>query len=842
MLTQQTIDLNGKWDFTFINKGAVNAPMDKALWRKADVPGDVHLDLMSNGLLDEPFVGLNSHQVEAFEDKEWHYERQFDFVRPSGAFRARLVFEGLDCIADIYLNDRLVGKTENAFIPHVFELGKELKDGANILHVKLTNGLETIGRWDRKKYLAEGKGFERIFLRKPQFSFGWDWAKRLVTCGIWRPVRLEVSQCGFVDNLYVINKLADDLKSSVASYGFEYDAPVEKSGPQIAQIAITRQGKTVFAGQIKLKNGLNAGTATIKKPDLWWPAGWGEQDLYEFTVSLPGSNLTESIRFGIRKIEVVQTPVKEGGKLFYFRINNKKIFCKGSNWAPADSIVARVTDAKVNDLLTEAVTCNFNMLRVWGGGVYESEHFYNRCDELGILVWQEFLYACHLYPDDDKAYYDNCMIEAVKGVKRLRNHPSIALWTGNNEVHEAWLDVYKPRGAAKLYGDELWSRGLPSVLKKYSPGTYYQPSSPFGGDYPKSEIEGDCHSLMTGLTFDERTDIRIALKGVGRFMSEFYTWQSPVPLRSMKRFLSAEGMRQGSEEYLHHANDWYQKSELGVVKRYITNYPEKLSLEHYCGLLQRLHAEHMEAQALLYRRRSDICGGSLFWGYNDCWPTSGWSTHDYYVERKALYYGVKRGYAPLAICFKEEESGLSVWVSNLSDRDFKGVAVFGRYRFTDGKKMAEYKVRVSVKSGETIKAGFFYTPLSWPWESLASFAMARLYDSAGLPQSSARKIFTSYKGLSGEEFHFGPDFYRHVSILNPKISVRLAGDKTLLISSDVPAFGVHIDADHLRPDDNYFDLMPGDEKMLVFEKSISAQNTGATNLNDLIIEIREKRA
>jgi beta-mannosidase len=347
---------------------------------------------------------------------------------------------------------------------------------------------------------------------------------------------------------------------------------------------------------------------------------------------------------------------------------------------------------------------------------------------------------------------------------------------------------------------------------------------------------------MTGLTFDERTDIRIALNGVGRFMSEFYTWQSPVPLRSMKRFLSAEGMRQGSEEYVHHANDWYQKSELGIVKRYITNHPEKLSLEHYCGLLQRLHAEHMEEQARLYRRRSDICGGSLFWGYNDCWPTSGWSTHDYYVERKALYYGIKRAYAPLAICFKEEESGLSVWVSNLSDRDFNGSVVFGRYKFTDGNKMAEFKASVSVKSGESIKAGFFYTPLTWPWESLASFAMARLSDADGLPLSSARRIFTSYKGLSGEEFHFGPEFYRHVSILNPKISVRQAGDKTLLVSSDVPAFGVHIDADHLRPDDNYFDLMPGDEKMLVFEKSVSAQNTGTTNLNDLIIEIREKRA
>ncbi|MFH2069247.1 MAG: sugar-binding domain-containing protein [Candidatus Omnitrophota bacterium] len=834
--------LNGKWEFQW-------APVTSQIsisgldlnWLPAKVPGDVHLDMMANGLLKEPLNGLASFEAENIEDRVWFYRKIIDFKRPTEIFLARLVFEGLDCVADIYLNSKHLGKTENAFVPHTFDVTDLLANGQNTILIKISNGLETIASKELARYLAKEKAFHRIWLRKPQFSFGWDWAPRLITCGIWRDVRLEVTTAGFIDDVFAKPILSRGAKRANVKYSFEFIPASIASLSAEATVRILDNNRTVTCHKVKLKKGTVRDKLVVQNPQLWWPAGEGNQKLYELEITVPGreENTVCRTKFGIRRLRVVEKFVKEGGKTFAFEVNGKIVFCRGANWVPADSIVARVDNAKIDTLLEEAICCNFNMLRVWGGGIYEGRHFYQRCDELGIMIWQDFMYACALYPDDDEVFLKNCASETVKIIKLLRNHPCIVLWCGENEIHDAYFDVYQPGGANHLYGSKIWDEVIPDALRRLAKGAIYRPASPWGGSYARSETEGDSHNLGVNLTQEEATDIHMATHSVGRFMSEFYTWTSPPDMVSMKRFLPDDQLYLGSKAYIHHANTMFESREKMGATRYITKNPEGLPMEIYIHATQRLHGQHMAALVDAYRRNLSICGGVLFWMYNDCWPTSSWTTHDYYVRRKALFYYIKRAFAPVTVFYKEEDSALSVWVSNLSNYKFSGSIRYGRYGFSEGNARCEYKKKIVVQSRASIKIGFFYTTLTWPWENLASFAYASLKDTEGKTVAKASRLFSSCKGLSGEEFHFSPNYWAHKSLQSPQIHVDSVSKNSVKVLTDVPAFSVHVEADEYLPDDNFFDLMPWEEKVVRFAKEIPNIDIKVNTLNDVILFLRD---
>ncbi|MFH0965283.1 MAG: sugar-binding domain-containing protein [Planctomycetota bacterium] len=838
------LSLNGAWEFQWTRKGAdIPAQDPRGRWLGARVPGDVHLDLMAHRLLEEPLHGLRSFEAEKVEDRVWLYRRRFDFAAPTRPFRARLIFGGLDCVAAVYLNGRLLGRTENAFVRHCFDVTEGLSNGPNEILVKITNGLEEVESKELARYLADKRELHRVWLRKPQFSFGWDWAPRLITCGIWREVRLEVTRVGFVDDLYARAAFSRDCSCAAVEYSFRFTSVAGGGAPAEAVVRVLDRGRSVAEEKTALKRGIVRGKLHLQAPRPWWPAGEGEQPLYELEVSLAGAGrVVRKTSFGVRRVRIVERAVREGGKTFAFEINGRKVFCRGANWVPADSIVARVDDGRIDLLLEEAVRCNFNMLRVWGGGIYESPHFYNRCDELGIMVWQDFMYACALYPDDDPAFLENCTREAEHIIKELRNHPCIVAWCGNNEVHDAWFDVYQRQGADRLYGGRIWDEALLRLVRRLAKGAIYRPASPHGGSYHRSELEGDCHSLQPCLTLDERTDIWQSARAVGRFFTEFYTWQSPPDIESMRRYLPEGELSQRSKAYRHHANALFEVLEKGVAGRYVSAKADSLPLEVYVNAMQRLHGEHMALLVESYRRNVAKCGGALFWMYNDCWPTSSWTTHDYYGRRKALYYYMKRAFAPITVSLLEEESAVSVWVSNLSDREFRGTVRYGRYAFAGAEKRCEWVKDVRVKAGASARVGLFCTTLTWPWENLASFAYVRLEDAAGTTVATASKLFASYKGLSGEEFCFPPSFWADQSVQPAAVRPEPYGGDAVAVTTDVPAFSVRLQADESLPEDNYFDLMPGERKIVRFLLGRPKGDVRTSSLNDVIIHLRNAAA
>ena len=830
--------LNGTWEFNWqeqVHKNGIRDFVPGGKWFKAEVPGDVHLDLINNGLMTEPLHDLGTGEAEKIENRLWCYRKKFNFDMPKNDFTAMLVFDGLDCIAEIYLNGYFLGKTENAFVPHKFDVSSALKKDCNTLLVKISNGLDTVATKDIARYAGTDNSYRRIWLRKPQFCFKWDWAPRLITCGIWREVKLEVTELGYMEDIHASSVLNQNLKTARICTSFTFN-PVNDIGID-AELRISLDEKVVCSRNIKLKKGLNKNIFIINNPVLWFPVGAGSPKLYVFEIVVPAASKIWHTRFGIRKIRLLQKPLKEGGRSFVLEVNGHRVFCKGANWVPADSIVARIGDAKREYLLREAINCNFNMLRVWGGGIYESRKFYDLCDEMGIMIWQDFMYACALYPDDDEKFFANCLEEAEKSIKILRNHPSIVMWCGNNEIHDAYEDVYSVR-IPHFYGARIWDKALPEMIKKFIPGAIYRSASPYGGRFQRSDQEGDTHNLLNGLTNEENTDIRIGTSAIGRMMTEFYCWNSPPDIESVKQYLSPENLSLESPAYRHHCNDLFETRELAVAKKYITLTPEKLPLAMYIEAVQRLHGEHMASMVDAYRRNIRICSGALFWMYNDCWPTSGWTVHDYYLRRKAMFYYMKRAFSPISVSLKDEEGGLSVWVSNLSKEVFKGIVDYGRYMFTAGCLDAGYAKNVSIKSGTSMKVGYFNTTCSWPWESLASFVCATLKNNNGEIVSRRTKLFSSYKGLSGEEFRFAPFYWERKSVQRPKIKITSCSRRELKIQTNIPAFSVRIDADAFLPDDNFFDLMPGDEKVLHFEKDLH-ENIISSSLNDIIVHIRE---
>ena len=842
----QTIEsISGQWEFQWTGKSKEDSSqICDAQWLPATVPGDVHLDLMANGLLDEPAEGFNSRRCAEAEDRAWFYRRTFTFHRPSAAFRARLVFEGLDCIAEVSLNGRRIGQTSNAFVPHAFDVTGALVDGENTVLVKITNGLEVAATKELKKYAGTKEEHLRIWLRKPQFSFGWDWAPRLITCGIWRDAAMHVTTDGFVDDLHARPVLSHGLGSATVNYSFRF-VPVSRSGPHgEATVRILRGGCVVASEKVGLKAGVVRGKLAVENPDLWWPAGHGDQTLYELQVTTDGDDAPPTcMQFGIRKVRIVERPVRDGGKTFRFEINGRTIYCKGANWVPADLIVARAGDKKIDDLLEEAVCCNFNMLRIWGGGIYESDHFYRRCDELGIMIWQDFMYACALYPDDDEEFVANCTREAEAALKRMRNHPCIVVWCGNNEIHDGYDDVYSAMdGVDRFYGGRLWDEILPRLVRRLARGSLYRPGSPYGGKFHRSSLEGDCHGLMIGLARDDTTDIRIGVRSSGRFNNEFYTWNSPPDVESMRRYLGEADLHFASEGYLHHANTMFDTYEKAAAERYISAEIEEIPLEVYVGAMQRLQGEHLAAITDAHRRNIAFCGGSLFWMYNDCWPTSGWATHDYYLRRKALFYYMKRVFAPLTVSVREEDSGLSIWVSNLSGKAFEGTLRYGRYSFVDGKAEFEERKDVVVKAGASLRATFFHTSLYWPWEAISSFVHAGLCDTRGQLVAKASKLFSTYRGLSGQDWAFGPEFWAHRTVQKPAIGLKRLSDDSVEVTTDVPSFSIRLEADDALPDDNFFDLMPWEKKTVCFARPRPDGPLGVSSLNEVLLSLRDLTA
>jgi beta-mannosidase len=651
-------EITRNWEFRQVSAGP---------WRRATVPGCVHTDLLANRLIPNPYVGANQAKLAWIESEDWEYRTYFNASGELlGRDRVELVFEGLDTYADVYLNDSLLVRADNMFRTWRIECKALVRPGANTLRIYFHSPVnEVVEAWRSLGY--ELPGGPRVLTRKAAYQYGWDFAPRFVTSGIWRPVRIVGWDGARIDDLWIVERGVTDERADLTAR-----FRVESTAQRQAALEVREGGRSLARTDADLAAGENELSVdfSIDHPRLWWPNGLGTPYLYTISgiITEAGAEIDRlERRTGIRTIELVQAR-DAGGRSFYFKLNGLPVFMKGANYVPQDCFPPGVTRERYTWLLGCAQAAGMNMLRVWGGGVYEDDLFYDLCDELGILVWQDFMFACAMYPGDD-AFLENVRTEATDNVRRLRHHPCLALWCGNNEIDEGWRHWgwqrqygYTPADSAKIWNDyeRLFLSLLPGVVAREDGARQYVPSSPAHGRAEFASLtDGDAH--YWGVWHD-REPIRELATRIPRFMSEFGMESFPA-MSTIMRFAQPDEWRLDSSAMEAHqkAADGDEILRLYMERRY--HAPEDFMSFVYVS--QLVQADALQTGIEAERRAQPYCMGSLFWQLGDCWPGASWSVIDYFGNPKAGYY--RAGHAMSTVLVSPEIEGDSIPVYIVSD-------------------------------------------------------------------------------------------------------------------------------------------------------------------------------
>lgn len=805
----QTYVLDKGWEFSQAGSNE---------WMSARVPGTVHQDLLDHGRLPDPFYGMNEQKVQWVEKEDWLYRTVFtvtaDQLKSDAAW---LTFEGLDTYADVYLNGSLLLKADNMFVGHKLAVKDVLREGENRLMIRFRSPVEeTAPQWDTDgfNYPADNDHSEKrmsVYTRKAPYSYGWDWGIRLATSGIWRPVKLTFCNGAVIDDFFVRQQ---EVTEQVAKVDNQLEINNVTSTSKEAQVKVVyaygEQADTLTR-TVVLQPGKNSLSmpAWIEKPHLWMPNGWGDPALYTFTatVSVDGKEVaSREEAIGLRSIRVVMEDDKDG-KSFYFEVNGKPMFAKGSNYIPGDALLPNMTGERYARLFEDIRAANMNMVRVWGGGIYEDDRFYEEADRNGILVWQDFIFACTTYPHDP-TFLKRVSEEAVYNMRRLRNHASLAMWCGNNEIYEGmrywgWKDKYSPvvwKEMTEGY-DVLFRQLLPELVAANDPGRFYMHGSPYEANWgrPESWKIADSHNWGTwyGQKPFESLDTEIP-----RFMSE-YGFQAFPEMKTIRMFASPEDYELESPVMNAH-----QKASIGnfLIKKTMALYykvPEKFEDLIYAGLI--LQGQGMRHGIEAHRRHRPYCMGSLPWQLNDSWPVVSWSSIDYYGNWKAMHYQIRRAFAPVLVDAIKEGNNLSYYI--MSDRlTDEELTLNLELMDFNGKVYRKQKVD-GLLPANTSKL-FYQEPVE---QALAGRDSATTF---------MHMVVKSKKGevLSDEIYYFAhpkdqflPKTPLHWQVKQKKgyCEVTVKADKLARdIFIEVPVQGV-------RFSDNFFDLLPGQKKKVI---------------------------
>ncbi len=665
-------DLSGAWE---VRRAASTDVLEEAgadgEWLGAEVPGCVHLDLMRADQIPDPFYGFNDLQVQWVAEAHWLYRRTFDCPKELRNMRAiELVCKGLDTFAQVFLNGKEVGRADNMFREWRWDVTGMPNAKGNELLVLFESPNQA-----GDALLAEhgplpvraGVDPRRTYIRKAQCASGWDWGPSLNTCGIWRLIHLEGHGAGRISDVCVRVDWADP-KVPVVKVAVELQAGescAARIGAQLAGFGHTATARC----SPKLKPGGNLAELSIavKDPQLWWPAGFGPQNLYQLTVSAKLNDEevdSVSLNVGLRQAELRREKDEEG-ESFVICVNGEPVFCRGADWIPADSFIPRATREKYESLLQKAADANMNMLRVWGGGIYEQDELYDACDRLGIMVWQDFMFACAGYPDRLDWFRQSVRAEAECNVRRLRNHPCVMLWCGCNENQM----FYEREG--DWPGRRLYEEVLPEVCEELDPTRPYWPGSPYGGRHPNAETEGNQHFWDPWYAW-EHADVQRNYNG--RFISEFGFEAPPAP-ETIRDYIPAGGHELLSRAMEHH-NRCYAGTER-MLRHLGSFFRLPASFVDVVYLLQLTQAEAIKIGVEHWRSRKFLTAGTLFWQFNDCWPGTSWSCVDYEHRPKALYYYARRFFAPVLPVIERRDGTFTVRVVNDRREDFKGELICG---------------------------------------------------------------------------------------------------------------------------------------------------------------------
>ena len=685
--------LNGAWELREWKSDEVY---------KAQVPGCVHLDLMKAGAIEDPFVGDNEYRSAWVHETDWEYSRSFESdPELFEADRVYLECDGLDTIADLTINGHVLGHVENMYIRHSFDVTDKLTPAQNHLEIKFDSPVKYAEPLvEREPLCSPGDSIPgSIYMRKAPSQWGWDWGPKIPTSGIWRPIRLAAYKIGRITDVRVRQ---NHRNSGQVTLSVEVSVEKFKRVSCGVTVRLTHPDGKTEDQEIKSISSTGKCSFTVPKPKLWWPNGYGEQPLYtvEAVLKSNGEDLHSfTRRIGLRTIFVDQSK-DHYGKAFTFVVNDVPIFAKGADWIPADQFPARITDERYRHLISSVARCNMNMLRVWGGGFYEDERFYDLCDEYGILIWQDFMYSCAQYPDD-KAYLENCRADAEYNVIRLRNRACLALWCGNNEMewflcggwggdnNEKWRKSY-----AKIFHDLL-----PSVCSKLDPDTYYWPSSPSNGMHrpfhdANAEATGDGHYWEV---WHGRLPFTAYRDHYFRFMSEF-GFESMPPMDTVKSFAG-----NGELNMTSYVMECHQKNRAGngLILYYMGQtfrFPK--NFEMMCYTSQLLQAEAMRYGVEHWRRNRGRCMGTLYWQFNDCWPVSSWSSVDYFGRWKALQYVARRFYSPVLLSVAEEGTTAEIHVTNDTTKPIRAEIRWSLEDF-DGMVLRKSKIKTKIEREES---------------------------------------------------------------------------------------------------------------------------------------------
>lgn len=639
------------------------------LWYRAGVPGTIHTDLINNKFIPDPYFRDHEQQLQWIENEDWVYKAVFNLdPQQLNSPDITLVFEGLDTYATVSLNNKKLLEADNMFRTWRIEVKSRLKTGQNVLEIYFHSAVKK-GKELASLLSYTLPGDEKVFTRKAQYQYGWDWGPRFVTCGIWRPVYLEFVQSVAIHDIQVIQQ---ETRWDTARLQLRCQLKSNISGNAELKVREKNSAKLLAQTRVKLQKKLMSITvnAAIPEPRLWWPNGLGDPYLYDLVLEVSKENSVldeQSVTTGLRSIELIQEP-DSLGKSFYFKVNGTPVFIRGANFIPPDNFLTRPDSNSYVKLIQDAADCHMNMLRVWGGGVYENDLFYDLCDRYGILVWQDFMFACAMYPGDP-AFQENVRQEARDNIKRLRNHPCLALWCGNNEISEGWKNwgwqkqyKYSPSDSATIWKSylELFEHILPGIVRESDPAKPYWPSSPsIGWGHPESLLSGDAHYWGVWWGMEPFGEYE---KKIGRFMSE-YGFQGFPDISTINTFTDVEDNYLGSPAMKAH-----QKHPSGyeTIDSYMKReYEPPVGLNKYSYVSQLLQAGGMQRAIEAHRRAKPYCMGTLYWQFNDCWPAVSWSGRDWYGRWKALQYTVKKAYEPFLVSITREKPGeTSIYLIN----------------------------------------------------------------------------------------------------------------------------------------------------------------------------------
>jgi len=796
-------------------------------WLPATVPGCVHTDLFASGKIGDPFYRLNEKDQQWIDRESWEYRT---ILRADAALlshaRVELLFAGLDTFAEVFVNGQTVLFADNMFRSWRADVKAQLHAGDNVIVVRFRSPIEQVqGAYRGLGYhlpAANDQAQEMVSMwaRKAPYHYGWDWGPRFVTSGIWRSVTLEAWDDARIDDVQIFQNRLD---AAAAELTAKVRVVAAHEGRARLTVGIAG-GATLAQADVDLPIGVHevALPVRIERPELWWPNGLGPQRLYTLEARLAGVTGAaldaRQTRVGLRTLEVVHQRDADG-KSFFVKVNGAPVFMKGANWIPADSFNARVTPERYRFLLESAAATHMNMLRVWGGGIYEDDQFYALCDELGLLVWQDFMFACSMYPGDD-AFVGNVEKEAIENVRRLRNHASLALWAGNNENEAAWKGWGWPakfslsrRAQDRISADykRMFHQILPGIVAAEDPGRFYTRSSPSANEdnVPANRKGwGDMH--YWGVWHAEAPYPSYA-DNISRFMSE-YGFQSFPELTSVARYTAGQtDWDTGSPVMLSH-----QRHPRGnaLIRTYMDRdfrRPKDFASFLYVG--QVLQATVIKFAAEAHRRAMGRNWGSLYWQLDDCWPVASWSSIDYYGRWKALQYFARQFFAPVLVSPVEDKGIVSVWA--VSDR------------------------RIDTPARLTVRLIDFHGHELWRKEQDVQLGANASRVLLSMPRAQAlggadptRVVLVTELGAQGQLLSRNLlSFVKTKDLELPAPELRLevaagGADGALAVTVTAPAFARDVyltvgdpgapDAIDGRFDDNFFDLLPGETRMVRF--------------------------